>query len=163
MKILILTALVVSCGATEAKDYRHVPTDDTYPRYDPRSFKTIESDFIDTANKFSTEFGVGLKDLSIGYRDFEGTAGVCWSYSSGHREIWVSLNYRKIKGAQKEQLLYHELGHCLLGLEHNDEHEDERPESIMRSWAFNGYEIENYYTPTRPRYINEMLQWGMLK
>jgi len=146
---------ILKCGPAPRNDHKKVP----YGGVDTRKFKTISPPFIDVVNKFTTEFDVSSDHLGVGYEFFyKNIVGLCFSYSNGLREIRINPHYEEIitDPARFEQLMYHELGHCLLNLEHNDDHEDEKPESIMRSWLFSTDEISEYYIPHRDEYINEL-------
>ena len=64
-----------------------------------------------------------------------GTLGQCKSYSDGSQQVIVDEEYwNNISDAEREYLVFHELGHCLLEKEHNDE-KDENGNciSIMQS------------------------------
>ncbi len=73
-----------------------------------------------------------------------------------HQKAWEELN-----ASNKEILIFHELGHCLLGRTHNDKKQRHIPVSIMNStstgtYMTSFYEDEGY----RRDYIIELFGWG---
>jgi hypothetical protein len=54
-----------------------------------------------------------------------GTLGQCKSYSDGSQQIVVDEQYwNRISNSEREYLVFHELGHCILEREHNDERDE---------------------------------------
>lgn len=59
-----------------------------------------------------------------------------------------------LSSIEKKLLLYHEMGHCLLGREHNNVVTNKRPVSIM-----NAYLLSEVYFNTNPKgYLQELFQ-----
>ena len=84
-------------------------------------------------------------------------AGVCLVYSNGYREIQINSDYwYSYTPEQKEQLVYHELGHCVLNKEHDNTLRENCPNSIMRSYMFNTYEINECYLPEHNHYMENL-------
>lgn len=86
----------------------------------------------------------------------ENRVGLCSFYKNAEGRIYnsfITINpdyFRKASDGGKRQLMFHELGHCLMGLNHNDSKDQEGcPVSIMYPFAFgNGdcfKENQNYY------------------
>ena len=64
-------------------------------------------------------------------------------------------NYYKSQGLDHdiEQVMYHELGHCILGLSHNDDKASNGwPQSIMNTYHFSGSLYYNY----KDNYLNQL-------
>jgi hypothetical protein len=84
-----------------------------------------------------------LEDLS---KEFSNNkwVGVCITWGNGKRVVKIDKDHWEgIYDSQRLQLVYHELGHCVLNRPHFDQHgeiaEDLEalvPLSIMRSYAF---------------------------
>lgn len=56
-----------------------------------------------------------------------------------------------------EQLMFHELGHCSLHLDHDDTKANGYPISIMNSKTFSSfYGLLDYYREHRNEYLNRM-------
>ena len=88
-------------------------------------------------------------------------AGICHSWSDGHREITINKKYwDNYSDKQREQLIFHELGHCALNRDHNDAtitmNDTVCPESIMRSKIFNLFEIAYCYNYDYGHYLQEL-------
>jgi len=88
---------------------------------------------------FELRTGVSVSNVPIQFANLKpGMSGMCISWGSGERKImvdrfvWTKLfNYE-----QKMQLIWHELGHCRLGIEHSDKvGADGCPTSLMHSLA----------------------------
>lgn len=48
----------------------------------------------------------------------QGTIGSCWVYASGYRKILILRDYVLSNSMAMKTLIFHELGHCALDLEH---------------------------------------------
>lgn len=84
------------------------------------------------------------------------TIGVCRTYGS-YREILIDYefyNKNKTDYYVMHQLVYHELGHCVLGLGHNDTRDvNGYPVSIMNSYAFGHF---SYYEMNINSYVTRL-------
>lgn len=79
--------------------------------------------FADEAN--ARGVNVSLEDLDIsGYVEHieqRGTLGQCKSYSDGSKQVVIDEPYwNRVDENEREYLVFHELGHCILGREHLD-------------------------------------------
>lgn len=92
--------------------------------------KVIESELLTYFEDFELEAearGVNIEiskvDISGYIQNIEtrGTLGQCKTYSDGSQEVIIDEQYwNRISSSEKEYLVFHELGHCLLDKEHND-------------------------------------------
>ena len=90
----------------------------------------IESELQIHFNNFVEEASdhgmyISLDDLDIGGYiiniEQQGTLGQCKSYTNGSKQIVIDQPYwNRADQMEKEYLVFHELGHCLLGREHKD-------------------------------------------
>ena len=95
---------------------------------------------------------IDFKDVDIdGYIENieeRGTLGQCKSYSDGSKKVIIDQPFwNQAAYDQREYIVFHELGHCVLDREHNDQ-EDENGNclSIMQSGnnaCMSGYSSEN--------------------
>ena len=146
------------------------------------SYDHIESeDMIGTGNKdeslaiylerFEDDMGVSIPDhLSINVVDNleridnPNVDAVCWSSASTGRGEKIEIRRSRwdvLSEASREQLLYHELGHCVLTKDHNYGHEwGSRgiwcPSSIMNPYTFTDGQIKNCYIPDHEDYLEEL-------
>ena len=116
-------------------------------RIDPNLDITIEDELVDISNP--------------------NVDAVCWSNSyTGEgvrveirRSSWERLSQNDDNGiesqASQEQLVYHELGHCVLN--RADVYEDLTcPSTIMSGYTFSPWQIRNCYIPGRTYYLEEL-------
>lgn len=96
-----------------------------------------------------------IDNLVIVYKDLEPTVGgTC--LLNGVNTPLITINsaifYNVTKITQK-MILYHELGHCVLGREHNDVNlPSGLPASIMNSWIID----DIYFIQHEDYYLNEL-------
>lgn len=96
-----------------------------------------------------------IEDLIIRFGPMRGgEVGQCWQFDDStptivvDAEIWQLIGYY-----EREILVFHELGHCILGREHRNSLDDNgMPKSIMYKHLFNEY----YYETYREKYLNEL-------
>lgn len=144
--------LTVSCGKSlsDMLDMGKKPY--TKQKSDP-----LFDTYIDN---FEQRFSVTVR-VPVVFKELDSSkAGVCYVWSDGYREINInSEHWASFSEEQREQLLYHELGHCVFDLNHDDSRLDYRqscPNSIMRSYMFNLYEIQNCYIPENIHYMEDL-------
>jgi len=88
---------------------------------------------------FEHGMDISLEDLDIGgYIENiqeSGTLGQCKTYSNGSKQVVIDLPYwNSADEIEREYIVFHELGHCLLGREHKDDKDSEGDcVSIMQS------------------------------
>ena len=76
--------------------------------------------------------------------------GECFSYVNGEKVIKISFNYwKKAFDEQKEELIFHELGHCLLNIHHIERY---KRYDIMNPMML----PKGYYTKNRNKLINNL-------
>lgn len=77
-----------------------------------------------------------IKDITIDFADLEESAvGVCET-GVDNNKIFIDKKYWIDMPQDREQIMAHELGHCLLNLEHNDLYKNNYPVSLMDSVIF---------------------------
>jgi len=151
MKLLMLIVLV-GCGKSIDDYFLKKAKDVKQSESDPIFREFVESFSIDY--KVNVTVPVVLRSIDSQY------AGVCIKYSNGYKEVQINnLYWNNLSIEQKEQLIYHELGHCVLNRGHDNSlmpSNPDCPKSIMRSYMFSRYEIENCYLPNYNYYKEEL-------
>jgi len=146
-KLLIFLLLSSGCGQIEHKRQNNI---------DPEF-----SRLVDLFEQEQSE----VVDIDITFKDIDyPTVGLCWSqtYSNGEKQgieieidpdFWFASSEMK-----KEELLFHELGHCILNRDHEDEMLYQRiPKSVMYPYVF-----EWAYERYRSYYVDELKNTNVL-
>lgn len=135
LRALILATIITACGTDEQEsvEYR--------PQYnDTSTFNLLEKvkvdrqlrqhvyDFVFTCDQQELTAARCHRNLarldsvilveSISYSDQ--AVGVCTTIANGFRFIQIEIGSADINSLAMKSLIFHELGHCLLDLEHNN-------------------------------------------
>lgn len=112
-----------------------------------RAVTQIDRDFQPIVEKFEYIYGVDV-DLNMFYQDLDGNViGVCRSKTS-YREIAVDPEYwDDAKELDRELLVFHELGHCVLDqlVHRNSTLSDGCSGSIMDEYHIGAYCYDKHY------------------
>jgi hypothetical protein len=143
--LLTISFLLIGCG----------PVKQTHP------------DFIKYINSFETEIGLKVK-TPIVYKSIvlseeelkkSRSVGTCYRYANSNKNF-IDIEKQYWDAASellKEQLIFHELGHCELNLEHTEEKINTPfgsiPKSIMFPYIFAN---QPYYEAYKEYYFNEL-------
>ena len=138
----MLLLLLISCGSETT-----LKTDDVFEQYKQRF--TIDTKL--DASHISIIFGeMDAKWYALCYYDSDG------NYIHINKTPWETLS-----DIRREILIYHELGHCLLGKDHYDVdiffNGYRCPSSIVTTLLFTENQIQHCYLPEKEYYINELL------
>lgn len=81
----------------------------------------IDPAFLEYVDDFESHIGVAVTDTDIVFDELDGpTLGYCIT-GQATNEIHIDRkSWSMMTKDGQEQLIYHELGHCVLGLEHNN-------------------------------------------
>ena len=105
-------------------------------------------------------FDINLEEEGIGgiieFIKDNTTVGQCQTSNEGNKRIFIDKAFwSAYDDLEKEFIVFHELGHCYLGLDHNDEQDSNRNcVSIMQSGV--GECSNNYNQNTREAYLDEL-------
>ncbi len=127
----------------------------------------IESELLIYFNSFESEaetrnVSIDIDNLDIdGYIEHiesRGILGQCKSYSDGSHEVVFDEDYwNRISDIEKEYLVFHELGHCILDRAHDDTKDaNGNCNSIMQSGANSCKSL--YNTENRAELIDELFR-----
>lgn len=109
--------------------------------------------YVDTFKAIANSRGLSIDwdEISIAFKDLDGNiAGTC--YSSGHIDIDPD-SWKRFSDEEREVLVFHELGHCVLGRDHTEgTFSDNAPVSIMNPIIM--YTV--YYKRRRDYYRSEL-------
>lgn len=131
--------------------------------YKLNDFK-INQDFQNYVNLFEQETNEKVT-INIDYNKLEyPVVGVCITYTNGYKEIQVDRDgWIEFDENYREELILHELGHCILGRDHDNNlisSSLRTPKSIMYPYIFgNAYSrYKNYYLDELK---NEQIDWTL--
>lgn len=117
---------------------------------------SVDSHYTDFKNLAAQYGAIFVADsVTFSFRSFFGsTVGMCTFSSTRRNKVELSTNaWNNGSDTFREMLLFHELGHCLLGRGHkNTTHSSGRPESLMNSWLFD----QRTYLANRDAYLKEL-------
>jgi hypothetical protein len=128
IKLISLSMLMISCGSQLPYNYDVI----NFPKTIYDHSNKVEDTFIDTeiAYFYNTFENVCDKQVNIPVRiesleDYNteetNIVGLCIVYPNGYKQIKIDNNFwDNATYNAKESLIYHEIGHCLLDREHNN-------------------------------------------
>jgi hypothetical protein len=127
--------------------------------------KTIAPELLVHVQAFEQIYGIEVK-TPVYFADLDGNAvGMCRMWSNGKTEIIIDIPYyKKFENNYYaiEEVMFHELGHCVLKRQHNEEMMSPYiPKSIMYPYVFGD---EWYYVSYRDLYLEELHStWGEIQ
>lgn len=148
MKLIIAIIILSGCGTAD-KLLDDVQEQDQNPhRYSMEDHNPI-------FNQYAAGFPSNTKQIPIVFVDtLEGKAGVCYSWTSGHREIEINKEtWDAYSDKRRRWLIWHELGHCELGKRHVNLHinnDDEMCDDNTEEYKCGGYtplSVMRWYIP----------------
>ena len=152
-RLIIVSLLGISCGK-QLNDFLNMGKA-------PHKKNVTDVRFSDQVIKFEQEFALRVSVPIIFNKLESGKAGVCIKWSDGYKEIQISPErWDEYSDLEQEQLIFHELGHCVFDLEHDDSTYVAAgyvcPTSVMRSYMFSWYEVQQCYAPQRNHYMEDL-------
>lgn len=121
----------------------------------------VDPEFVEQVVKFNSLTQTEtVSSIRFSYDMPMTTAGTCNYYrpNDGRNSIDINLSiWKQLSKAGKEQLMFHELGHCTLGRMHKDDMGMlggfMAPKSIMNSHLF----LDRLYVSNRDHYLQELV------
>ena len=142
---LVIVSLFIHCA------------EDPYVNDIDPSFMSYFESFIDEGQKRNYVIDLSAEKINARFRpSVNGEVGQCAQTSSGIKNLYFDPSYWQRSDAwQREFLIYHELGHCLLGRSHDNSKDSQgRCMSMMNSGT--GDCRSNYNSTTRDTYLDEL-------
>ena len=120
----------------------------------------IDLAFSSYVSKFSKMYGITFRS-DVVFADLQhlNYVGLCTKRSDGTRVIEIDVTYwDSASKAQREAILWHEAGHCELGLHHDDSMMlyDTCPQSVMHPRVMSEVQIIHCYLPNRQYYLENL-------
>ena len=144
LTLALISTLFVSCGKDPFSDLIH------RKETDPRMFDKTNPVFDSYAVEFQKKHEdvmrkeIRISHIPINFADTEkdgdeNTIGICYSWSSGKREIIINQHWwATASECDRQVLINHELGHCALNRGHKDSRDGNLKLSQMNSWHLSG-------------------------
>jgi hypothetical protein len=162
MQWIYLASFVVSlsaCGPDNSNEFRSPIIDG-----DPILVEYVTR-FVQDADSVGRT--VKLRDLTVVFGvtatpDAPKRIGYCFQNSAGLRQIVIEDKFfYEASDEDKEGLLYHELGHCLLNLPHDERCRVRNGNVCIEPYSlmYPAY-LKNVYGPNKPWYIQELFSKG---
>lgn len=147
--LILMSIALVSCDKS-SDDGQYIATE----------LQQYFDQFEVEASRYNVDVEIDDLDIS-GYVENirgNGTVGQCKIYSDGMQEVVIDEGYwDRIGDEQKEFLVFHELGHCILGRDHDDTVlVEDICKSIMRSGLTDCNII--YDDNSREMYLKELFE-----
>ena len=123
LSILALLILSTSCGQI-LNDVLKKKNESRKNNTSNSIFSSYIEDFESTAKRVygASSFSIGDIPVNFGDTTNDEFDGVCIEYSGGKKEVIVKESWwNSADSLQRKQMIFHELGHCRLGREHNSE------------------------------------------
>lgn len=153
---LLLLFSVAACGSGGMSDY--MPGQKKY-KHKP---VVVNPEFNPYLNKFKKMYGLAFH-IRVVFAKLEApTLGLCWFWGDGHREVEIDEeSWPNLTENEKEQLIFHELGHCILNREHIEDRGDvgfcdNAPISIMYPNIFGRSAC---YGDNKDYYFDELIRY----
>jgi hypothetical protein len=149
---MTLVVLMAACGNIVKKK-------------DPRTFHGVDPVFTPYTQRFEKDLGRSIGEVSVSFGELSSDkAGICIKYDSGHREVVINANEwnsGRMTEWGKFNLIYHELGHCVLGREHTEEKIEYDTASGTRTAPKSFMYPRVFYTesmgPLEGHYVDELM------
>lgn len=139
-KIILSSLLLIGCNQS-------LPL----PYHNPELMPMVQT-FLNEGIKRGKYYSVD--NINIDYGTLNGgIVGTC-QRGLDYKKITIDKNFWLYNEQSREMIMIHELGHCVLNLNHNDKYENGIPISIMNTYLFN-YSIFQVY---RDFYYDELFQ-----
>lgn len=126
-------------------------------------FSNIVTQFEQAGRQYSGNASFKVTDVPVNFGNTENEKfeGVCFSYPDGTTEVIIRETWwNSASQALKESLLFHELGHCVLGRDHDNEAFDidgsSHKASMMNSVIVNSSQYSRY----RAGYLTELFTFS---
>lgn len=145
MRLLLLTPVIflMACGKG----------------FEVKQSRSVEPELEEYVKHFEEVYNIAI-DYPVEFKALEpGIAGKC-RIQGNKRNVYINIDfyewYQNNTGAL-HQLIFHELGHCSLLLNHNDTLDSNSEEiSIMNSYAFGMY---GYYLNNLDYYLESLIDY----
>lgn len=155
--ILLSLFLISSCGLPIIEDL--VKRDQETRKHNTTNpvFNSYIKSFEAAGSKNGVSVSASNVPVNFGDTENPNHRGICATYQDGSKEIIIQKSWWNAQPEDfKESLIYHELGHCVLGRDHDD-HTVNIAGQIYKTSMMNTTIISPiHYSPNKDNYHNEL-------
>lgn len=151
-ELMIVLVSMLSCGCGTQHSIDHSGSNQEAPHAEV----SVDAELAPYLSKFSIDIGVSTSGISASFQALTApSVGQCVKYSNGDKSIVIDPTYWSIASLYaREEVVYHELGHCAMNLGHIDTVDANLcPVSIMYHATFAN---ENCYSLKKSYYYAEL-------
>jgi hypothetical protein len=153
---LFVFFLLYSCGSNPKSP--KPPTNDdkkSYAGVDKRLWPLFDN-FEKEGNSRNKNINLRATNITAVIQKIQGHIGMCDTIKNHSKHIIIDIDFwNRSSDLSRELIVFHELGHCILGRGHRDDaNSNHHCNSIMRSG--NTPCFDNYKKATRATYLNEL-------
>jgi hypothetical protein len=120
----------------------------------------VEKEIEQYVEKFNLLYNTKV-NIEITFKDLKDSiAGICYYYGSGSSMNYIEIDkeiFSNYNDLGREELIFHELGHCIFDREHSDQRMNSKgysvPDSIMYPYTFGD---SWYYEQNLTHYYDEL-------
>ncbi|MFT6071095.1 MAG: hypothetical protein ACJAT2_002084 [Bacteriovoracaceae bacterium] len=158
--LLLTLILLSSCGLPIGRDLV-VKNKGEVRQFESSNplFTSIVSQFEQAGKQYSgnPNFSAGHVPVNFGDTENESFEGVCFSYPDGTTEVIIRESWwNSASEALKESLLFHELGHCVLNRDHDNETHEANSVTYKASLMNSVIVNSGQYNAHRSGYLTEL-------
>lgn len=158
--ILIALLFLSSCGLPIGRDLV-VKNKGEVRQFETSNplFSSIVSDFEQAGKQYSgnANFSAGHVPVNFGNTENDAFEGVCFSYPDGTTEVIIKESWwNSASQSLKESLLFHELGHCVLGRDHDNETHEANSRTYKASLMNSVIVNPGHYNSHKGGYLTEL-------
>jgi hypothetical protein len=157
LMIFLLLLLINSCGLPIIRDL--VKKDEQTRLHNTTNpvFNSYVSSFEAAGKKNGVNVSAGNVPINFGDTENENHRGICATYQDGSKEIIIQESWWNTQSEDfKESLIYHELGHCLLGRDHDDQTVNVAGQDFKTSMMNQRIVSPIHYSPNKESYHKEL-------
>ena len=152
IKIFLNLSLMMLLGATSCSDQEEYSFDQSVDLELQEFFDSFASEALNRDVEINWDEEEIVAEITTISTD---ALGQCLTFEQGRRQINIDLDFwQSSNRLAKEFLIFHELGHCVLGRSHNDTSTNGICTSMMTSGE--GICLSNYSFRTRDEYLDEL-------
>lgn len=137
--IAVSLVILTGCGTSYFSD-DHIQRE--APDTSHHKETVVESDIVPYVKRFEALYKKEV-DIRITFNNLDyPKVGVCYTWTDGYRNIEIDTKqWKAMSDLGREEVIFHELGHCILGRGHDESKVDlgvfkQAPASIMYPYVF---------------------------